>query len=136
MSGSEGEGYGTADWLSPLSGEVTPAGLPLNSNSQAAEISRIVKSGEGSCFGFSGFSNAGAQQFILAFDAVPSNTATGLTNGQVPVFVLSVPAASNFSSDWGQWGRSFTRGFILACSSTFATLTLGTATCWFDAQYV
>lgn len=127
---------GGQGWFGALYGDYGPAGVPCNSTSNALEIVRVVKSGAGVLFGFSGFSNAGASQFILGFDKLPDNTATGLTNAEVPVLVVTVPAASNFSYDAGNWGRPFSRGMILACSSTAATLTLGTATVWLDAQYV
>lgn len=122
---------GGQGWFGALYGDLDPAGLPCNSTSNVLEVTRVVKSGAGVLFGFSGFSNAAAAQFIQVFDSqtLPVNT-------NVPVAILTVPAGSNFSLDFGNWGRAFSRGIILACSSTAATLTLGTATCWYDAQYV
>lgn len=131
LAGEFGQG-----WFGTLFGESTPGGLPLNSTSAAFEVVRVVKSGAGLCFGFTGFSNAGSLQYVQVFDAQPQNTATGLTNGAIPKAVVAVPATSNFSVDWSTWGRAFSQGIIIACSSTAATLTLGTATIWVDAQYV
>lgn len=117
-------------WDGRYRGELSPIGLPLSSSSPALEASRIAKSGAGTLYGFSGFNN-GATQFILVFDSV------GLpADGAVPVFVLSAGAAANFSAYWGSVGRAFHQGIVLCNSSTAATKTIGTATCWFDVQYV
>jgi hypothetical protein len=124
IAGSEG-------WLSRLLGAGYGAGLPINSNSVALENSRQVKSGAGTLFGFSGFSNKATSQFVLVFDAQ-----TLPADGAVPVFVLTVPATSNFSASWERFGRSFDRGCFLCNSSTAATKTIGSADTWFDVQYV
>jgi hypothetical protein len=124
LTGSEG-------WLARLLGEGYGAGLPLNSRSQALEASRIVKAGAGTLFGFSGFNN-GATQFILVFDAAGAVPA----DGAVPDVVVQAPASSNFSASWERFGRSFDRGIVICNSSTIATKTIGSANCWFDAQYV
>lgn len=117
-------------WAARFAGDGYDA-FPVNSHSLAFEASRVVKAGAGTLYGFSGFSNDTGSGFILGFDAaaVPSN-------GAVPVLVVATSAASNFSADWGQWGRAFTRGIILCYSTTAATLTLGSASVWIDAQYV
>lgn len=137
-----------SDWLlepdvkiGPIEGEegYAEAGrYPYNSSSQALESSRIVKAGAGTLYGFSGFSNLAASQFILAFDAQPLATTGGPpANGTIPVVVIStLQATNNFSYAPGRYGRYFYQGIILCCSTTAATLTLGAANCWFDAQYI
>lgn len=121
-------------WWSKLTGELSPAGLPLNSTSLAYENSRVVKSGAGTCFGLSGY-NSGPTQWVQVFDAnaIPQN-------GAIPVAIEKAVTATNFSIDWGvfgsRWGRAFSRGIIVCNSSTGPTLTIASADCWFDVQYV
>lgn len=107
-----------------------PEELPKSASSLALSASLLVCSGAGRLYGFGGFNNKGSAQFILAFDvaAVPAT-------GTVPVYVLTAAASSNFGVYWGSSGRWFDRGIVLANSSTAATLTGGSADCWFDAQY-
>lgn len=118
-------------WLSRFAGEGGPGGLPVNSTSQALEASRVVQSGAATLFGVSGFNAKVSAQFVLIFDgtAIPAN-------GAIPVVVVTVPTVSNFSVDFGFWGRAFHAGIIICNSSTPSTLTIGSADCWFDAQYV
>jgi hypothetical protein len=119
-------------WKGLLAGEFGAAGLPFNSRSNELEASRVVKSGRGILFGISGINTNVAAQFIQIHDAgsVPSN-------GAVPEVVIAAAAgASNFSMDWIFPGRFFQRGIVIVNSSTSATLTIGAADCWFDAQYI
>ena len=118
-------------WFARMAGEYSPGGFPCNSTSNALESSRVVKSGAGTLYGFSGFNNKVSAQFIQVFDAgsVPAD-------GVAPVFVMTVPTVANFSVDFGHWGRAFSRGIVITNSSTAATKTVGSADCWIDAQYV
>jgi|SRR5215469_6082644 len=118
-------------WLENLSGEFLAAGLPINSTSTAYENSRVVKSGKTTLFGISGYNSKASGQFIHAYDAstVPSN-------GAVPVLIINVAATTNFSVAYVLPGRFFARGCVLTNSSTGPTLTIGSADCWFDAQYI
>ena len=113
-----------------LRGEASGAGVPLNSRSVAYEAFRVVKAGPGTLYGFTVYNSNGAAQFILVFDAqeLPANTA-------VPVAVFTVATVQNLGVEWLP-GRTFERGIVLANSSTGPTLTIGSADCWFDAQYV
>lgn len=120
--------------VGPLGGEDEYAAVgryPLNSTSVIAENSRIVKSGAGTLYGFSGFNNKGSAQFILVFDAigVPAE-------GAVPVIVITAATVANFSYLPNRFGRYFYIGIVLCNSSTFATKTIASADCWFDVQYV
>jgi hypothetical protein len=117
-------------WFEREYGEPGPGGLPLNATSQALGISLIVKSGAGSLVAVTGFNNNAAARFLHIFD-----TQGALANGMVPVVVISVAIAGNYSQNWTSLGRAFARGIVLANSTTAATLTLGTADFWFDAQY-
>lgn len=103
---------------------------PLSVHSNIYEASHVVKSGPGKLYGFQGY-NSGAAQFILVLDA------TSLpANGAVPCFPIAVAATSVFSAFFGDTGRAFEQGIILANSSTAPTLTIGAADCFFDAQYL
>lgn len=101
-----------------------------NSTSNGLENSRMVKSGECRLYGFAGTNTKASAQFILAFNAT-----TIPANGSVPSFVLTAPASSDFWVSWTPGYRHFTEGCVLCNSSTAATLTIGSADCWFDAQY-
>ena len=111
----------------------TPAdinGCPLNSTSVAYEASRLVKAGPGVLTGFSGYNSKASAQFILVFAS-----ATLPADGAVPVLVITAPTAANFSYDPGIYGRAFPHGVYITNSSTGPTKTIGSADCWFDAQY-
>jgi hypothetical protein len=113
-----------------LSGDISGAGLPLNVHPQAYTASLRVFNGAGNVLGFTGY-NSGAAAFVQWFDSdkLPAD-------GAVPDGILSAAATSNFAADWGQFGRHFTIGCWLVYSSTGPTKTIGTAACWFDAQFV
>jgi len=137
---------GLADAASRLSGELDTLrghvlGLQVlqdrvereysNSTSNQLESSRIVKSGAGRLFGFSGTNTSASPQFILGFDR------TGIpANGAVPQFVMTAEESSDFWASWTPYWRNFRDGWVFCNSSTAATLTLGSADCWFDAQYL
>ncbi len=102
----------------------------LNSTSVAYEASRIVKPKPGALYGMTGYNSKGSAQFILIHDSP-----TLPIEGAVPDIVISVAAASSFSLDFGALGRTFRRGIVIVNSSTGPTKTIGSADCWFDAQY-
>jgi hypothetical protein len=101
-----------------------------NSSSVAYETNRVVKAAAGALFGLSGYNSKASAQFIQIHDAaaLPADTA-------VPVVTMTVAASSNFSIDFGVYGRTFTNGIVICNSSTGPTKTIGSADCWFDAQY-
>lgn len=114
--------------LSPSSAQWA---APNNSTSAAYVASQVVKASPGNVYGLSGYNSKASAQFIQLFDSatVPADTA-------VPVTVITVPATSNFSIDFGVYGRKFTTGIAISNSSTGPTKTIGSADCWFDVRYV
>jgi len=121
-----------ADYIAANSFRAVTLGLgyPINSRSVALESSRIALSGAGRLFGFSGYSNKGATQFIQVFDAVGVPA-----DGAIPELIINVASSPwNFGAYFGSVGRWFQRGIVLCNSSTAATKTIGSADCWFDVQ--
>lgn len=113
--------------------DIASGTTPLPSTSIAYESSRLVKSTAGVLFGVAGYNSKASTQFILVLNF---GGATVPANGTVPVDIIAVSAASNFSIDFGRWGRPCSAGIWLANSSTGPTLTIGSADTWFDALYV
>lgn len=117
--------------LRELRDSVESGVLPENASSRALEASRIVKPFGGKLFGLSVYSSNGAAQFIQLFDAnvLPDD-------GAIPTFVLKVEASDNLGLYFGSVGRAFEQGIVVCNSSTADTKTIGSADCWFDAQYI
>lgn len=108
----------------------TDALLPLNKSSIAYAASLVVKTGTGILYGFTVFSSRASAQWIQVFDArdVPAD-------GAVPAWIGTVATVSNLGVNWLP-GRTFQAGIVICNSSTGPTKTIGSADCWFDAQYV
>ena len=105
-------------------------GYPLSASSLALQASFNVTSGPARLFGFQIYSNKAAAQFIQLFDSTAAPA-----SGAVPVCVFTVGATANLATAWTWPGRWFSRGIWIANSSTAATLTAGSADCYFDVQY-
>jgi hypothetical protein len=104
--------------------------MPYNSTSSAYEKARKAASGPCKLFGLQGY-NSGAAQFVLVIDDEDTPA-----DGAVPVIIIPAAATDSFSAYFGTAGRWFSRGIIVANSSTGPTLTIGAADCWFDVQYI
>ena len=117
-------------WLGRLFGEApAQGGWPLNSEQLGYQVISRVKSGAGSCYGFSGY-NSGAAGYVLLFDTAEKPAAS-----TVPCFIMAVAATSNFWVAWTPHGRSFARGLWIATSSTATSYTATPAVANFDVQY-
>jgi len=99
-----------------------------NANSRAQAASLVVKGSPGLLFGFTVSSTAA--QWIQLFDAP-----TAPSNGDVPTLSLAVTAGAQIGVAWIP-PRGCRQGIVVCNSSTQHTLTLGTATCIFDVQFI
>jgi hypothetical protein len=74
--------------------------------------------------------NSGSTQYIQIHNAssLPADTA-------VPIYVFKAPGGASFSLDLSPYGDYFSTGIVVCNSSTIATKTIGSADCWFIAQY-
>jgi hypothetical protein len=111
--------------------EFHAAGLPLNTRSNVYENARQVKGGPGYLFGFTVYNSKGSGQFIQWHDS-----AVLPAEGAVPEGFMDIATVIAKSVQWLPLGRSFLRGIYLVNSSTGPTKTIGSADCFFDAQYI
>ena len=102
-----------------------------NKDSTAYEASNVIKASVGRLYTLNGYNSAGVEQFIQVH-----NASSLPADGSVPVVVFTVPATTNFSLDYGVYGRYFATGIVVCNSSTGATKTIGSANCWFSATYL
>ena len=117
--------------LADLLGEFYAAGLPLTKSSIALAAS-LVGCGE-SCYltAFTVLNTNASAQFIQLHD---SRTLPG--NGAVPTVSFTVPGSSDKTVSYALPGLKFLAGVVIANSSTAATLTLGSADCFFNVQSI
>ncbi len=103
---------------------------PVSATTTVYATSLICKASPGTCYGISGYNSKASTQFIQLHDSatLPADTA-------VPAVIITVPATSNFSIDFGVYGRRCLNGITLSNSSTGPTKTIGSADCWFDARF-
>jgi hypothetical protein len=119
------------DMIAGLARELHAAGLPLNTHSNVYEKARQVKGGPGYLFGFTVYSSSGSTQFIQVHDS-----AVLPANGAIPAVTFTLATVAHLAVQWLPLGRAFQTGIYLVNSSTGPTLTIGSADCFFDAQYI
>jgi len=108
-----------------------PDQFPHNTNGGANVIQLLVAAGPSRLFGFQGINSNAAARFIQVHDSgVP------VANGHVPAIVITAAIGGNFSWTGADVGRWFDQGIVIATSTTLATLTLGAADMWIDAQWL
>jgi hypothetical protein len=100
-------------------------------DSSELEASAIIKAAPGTLFLMTGVNGAAGTQYIQIHDSneLPAE-------GAIPVVVFSVATGKSFSYNLQETGRFFKNGITVCNSSTLATKTLGSADCFFSAQYV
>jgi len=108
-----------------------PEELPHSAFSLALEASHIVCSGACRVLGFSVSNTKASGQFIQVFDA------TALpANGAIPLISIDIATVVAKVVTWNPYGRWFDRGCVISNSTTQGSLTVGSADCLFDVQYV
>lgn len=102
-----------------------------NKTTTSYAASLIIADRESTVYGLSGYNSKASAQFIQLHDSstLPADAA-------IPSVILTVPATSNFSIDFGIHGRPFNNGIVICNSSTGPTKTIGSADCWFDTQVI
>lgn len=102
-----------------------------NATTTAYANSLIIKGlGQGNLFMLTGYNAHTSGQFIQLH-----NSTTVPADGLAPAITFFVAAQSNFSLDFGVYGRYFSTGIMVCNSTTGPTKTIGAANCWFDAQF-
>jgi len=107
------------------------ADLPANASSPALEARHFVASGAAYLLSFTVSNTNASAQFIQFHDLTQ---APG--SGAVPRLVFTVAGSSDRFVSYPLPGRLFYAGIWVANSSTSATLTAGSADCFFDVQYL
>ncbi len=102
---------------------------PLNFN-VGVKVASIVVPGRIVVYGFTVYNTKASAQFINCFDAnaLPAN-------GGVPLFSWALAANTGVGFGFPVNGRQFQTGLVLCNSSTDATVTIGSADCFFDVQF-
>jgi hypothetical protein len=103
--------------------------LPANKRSTVL-ASSIVLAGAHELYGFTVNNTKASAQYVLVFDlaALPAN-------GAVPDVSLTASASLDKGVLWLP-ARRMNQGIVIANSSTADSLTIGSADCFFDVQYL
>jgi hypothetical protein len=130
-TGATGGLQSPAENLRVLIRELYDAGLPLNFHSQALTASIVVKPTAGYLLGLTVNNTKASAQYLLLFDS-----ATLPADGAIPCTSFTMPASSHLAIYFNTPGRAFQTGISACNSSTSATKTIGSADCFFDAQFI
>jgi hypothetical protein len=110
--------------------DATSTSAPSNATTTAYATNLVAKAAAGQLYAITGYNSKTTPQFIQVH-----NTTTLPADTAVPVLVFYVGPTSNFSLDFGGWGRYFSTGITICNSTTGPTKTIGAADCWIDAMY-
>lgn len=99
----------------------------INTSAQAASL--VIKGSAGRLIAIRGYNAKASTQFIQIHDA-----AALPADANVPEESFAVAGSSNFEITFPE-EKSFTTGIVVCNSSTQATKTIGSADCWFSADY-
>jgi hypothetical protein len=122
-------------WFRGIVAELHSSGLPLNTSSNVAEAIRLIKSGPGLLFGFSANTSKATAQFIQLFDTHDKPTSTSVPVAVFQINGGAIATGDNLAVSYIFPGRFFKYGIWIANSSAQAVFTVGSADCFFDAQY-
>lgn len=113
-----------------LTPNASPNASVRRASTTAYASSLVAKTGPGVLYGVRGHNSAITAQFILVHDtaALPANAA-------VPIDVITVPASSSFSIEYGTYGIPMNVGITISNSTTGPTQTLGAADTWIMARF-
>lgn len=106
----------------------TPDCTPVNVTSTVAETGHVLKAAAGVLYYAMVHNDNAAARYIHIFDAIAVPA-----NGAAPKVVVKLGIGETRLITFGERGRYFPTGISIASSSTFATLTLGSADMWVDA---
>ena len=99
-------------------------------SSIALEQSASVKLTSGKLYKVYGYNSSITAQYIQIH-----NVDSNISNGVVPLAAIQAPAVSMFSYDCTPYGIYLSTGIKITNSSTLATLTKGSANCYFNVLY-
>ena len=107
---------------------IDSATATLNTQTSAYVSGLVIVASSGNLVEVRGY-NSGPAQWIHIFDSptVPADTA-------VPVEIIKVPSDANFYIN-PPGTKAFVSGISVANSYSGATLVIGSADCWFEADY-
>lgn len=110
---------------------ILPSSAPQNFSSTAYVTNNVIKATGGTLYRVTGYNSKASAQFIQLFDAntLPAESA-------IPKVTITAAASSNFTIDFGIYGRRFVNGIVICNSSTGPTKTIGSADIFIDAQFV